>query len=83
MKSKKRILSLIMLIVFVFAILLSGCTRYASEEQLKALEDAKNAALSAEKRVEELKAEKAKLEKEIAVKKQELEKLTRDRDAVK
>ena len=61
----------------------TGCTKYASQEQLKALEDAKNAALSAEKRVEELKVEKAQLEKDIAVKKQELQKLTRDRDAVR
>jgi len=84
MKNIKRFISLLILILFLVGMFsTTGCTKYASEEQLKALEDAKNAALAAEKRVEELKVEKAQLEKDIAVKKQELQKLTRDRDAVR
>jgi len=84
MKNIKRFISFLILILFLVGMLSStGCTRYASEEQLKALEDARNAALSAERRVEELKVEKAQLEKGIAVKRQELQKLTRDRDAVR
>lgn len=84
MKNIKRFISLLILILFLVGMFsTTGCTKYASQEQLKALEDAKNAALSAEKRVEELKVEKAQLEKDIAVKKQELQKLTRDRDAVR
>jgi len=84
MKNIKRFISLLILILFLVGMFsTTGCTKYASQEQLKALEDAKNAALAAEKRVEELKVEKAQLEKDIAVKKQELQKLTRDRDAVR
>jgi len=84
MKNIKRFISLLILVLFLVGMLSStGCTKYASEDQLKALEDAKNAALSAERRVEELKAEKAQLEKDIAAKRQELRKLTRDRDAVR
>jgi len=84
MKNIKRFISLLILILFLVGMLSStGCTRYASQEQLKALEDACNAATAAEKRIEALKTEKSQLEKDIAAKRQELNKLTRDRDAVR
>ena len=83
MKKIRRFIALLILTLFLAGIFATGCTRYASQEQLRALEDACNAATAAEKRIEELKAEKAQLEREIAVKKQELEKLTIDRDAVR
>ena len=84
MKNIKRFISLLILVLFLVGMLSStGCTRYASQEQLKALEDACNAATAAEKRIETLKTEKAQLERDLAVKEQELEKLTRDRDAVR
>ena len=62
---------------------LSSCTRYANEEQLKQLNDTKNAALKAEQKVKDLEAEKASLEKKVAAKKAELEKVKKEKETVK
>ncbi len=51
---------------------IGGCTKYANEEDLQALERQKQAALSAEKKVEDLKREKANLERQLAAKEREL-----------
>ena len=76
-------IKVLILALFIIGIFSSSCVRYASQEQLNALEKACDAATAAEKRVEELKAEKAQLEKDIAAKNQVLDKLTRDRDAIR
>lgn len=60
----------------------SGCTKYASEEDLQNLERQKQAALSAEKKVEQLKAEKSDLEKTVAQKEAELQKVEAEKVAV-
>lgn len=83
MRKIKRFIVPLVLILFLAGIFSTGCTKYASEEQLKALQDACDAATAAEKRIEVLKTEKAQLEKDLAVKEQELEKFTKDRDAVR
>jgi|Deesub1362B_J571_1020462.scaffolds.fasta_scaffold05504_5 outer membrane murein-binding lipoprotein Lpp len=67
----------------VGTLVMTGCTRYANEEQLKQLEDTKNAALSAEQKVKDLEAQKANLEKELAAKKAELEKVKQEKATVK
>jgi len=64
-------------------VVVTGCTRYASEEQLKQLEETKSAALSAEKKVEDLNTEKANLQKELEAKKKELEAVKEERETVK
>jgi len=51
---------------------IGGCTKYASEEDLAELERQKQAALAAEKKVEDLKREKADLERQLAAKEREL-----------
>ena len=56
--------------VFVFG----GCTKYASEEDLQALEAQKQAADAAEQEIARLELEKADLEQQIKVKEQELQK---------
>jgi len=50
-----------------------GCTKRPNAEQLQALEEQKNAALSAENSLEECRREKSRLESQFAQKKQELE----------
>ena len=76
-------IKVLVLTLFLIGIFASSCTRYASQEQLQALEKACDAATAAEKRVEELKAEKSQLGRDIAAKQEVLDKLTRDRDAIK
>ncbi|MBZ0263248.1 hypothetical protein K8I28_01155 [bacterium] len=50
-----------------------GCTKYASEEDLQSLEMQKNAALSAEKKRDQMVAEKRKLDAQLEEKKTELQ----------
>lgn len=68
-KSTAVILSIALLsMVLVFG----GCTKYASQDDLDALDLQRQAALSAEERVQELEREKADLEGQISQKQQEL-----------
>ena len=68
-KSTAIILSIALLsMVLVFG----GCTKYASQDDLDALDLQRQAALSAEERVQELEREKADLERQISQKQQEL-----------
>ncbi|MCP4727864.1 MAG: hypothetical protein GY863_22690 [bacterium] len=64
---------------FVFG----GCTKYASEEDLQALENQKQAALSAEQRVEELKSTKTDLERQVREKQNDLNEAKRILDEVR
>lgn len=69
MKSTAVIFSIALLsMVLVFG----GCTKYASQDDLDALDLQRQAALSAEERVQELESEKADLEQQISQKQQEL-----------
>ena len=61
----------------------TGCTRYDSQEQLKALEDCNKANVEAEKKIVVLKKEKAQLEQKISDKESVLRKLEKDLNAVK
>lgn len=65
----------------LFAI--GGCTKYASEEDLQALERQKQAALAAEAKIKELEQKKADLERQITQKESELRELQRTLNAVK
>ena len=80
----KKTVSLVALLAFLLGTLaLTGCTKYANDDQLKVLDETKTAALAAEKKVEELKVEKANLERERDAKKAELEKVKREKATVK
>ncbi len=83
MSKIKKFIGVITLLLFLAGLLSTGCTRYASQEQMSALKKACDAATAAEQRIEELKSEKAQLGRDIAAKEEVLGKLTRDRDAVK
>jgi chromosome segregation ATPase len=62
---------------------LTGCTKKPSQQELGKLEEAKNAAEAAEKKLGELKAQRMALEQELEKKKEELRKAQEERDAVK
>ncbi|MCD6165205.1 hypothetical protein J7K19_00685 [bacterium] len=79
----RKAISLLMIAGFLFSVIvITGCTRYANEEQLKTLDETKAAALSAEQKVEKLKTEKANLEKELEAKKAELQKVQQEKKTV-
>lgn len=71
------LLSFVLLVAFT-----TGCSRYANEEQLTALDETQGAALAAEKRVAELEKEKAELEAKLAEKKAELKKVEDEKSKV-
>jgi|SaaInl7_200m_RNA_FD_contig_81_188815_length_1321_multi_4_in_0_out_0_1 outer membrane murein-binding lipoprotein Lpp len=80
----KKAVSLVALLAFLLGTMaLTGCTKYANEDQLKVLDETKAAALAAEKKVQDLQAEKSTLERERDAKKAELEKVKREKAAVK
>ena len=64
------------------SIFLSGCTRYANEEQLTALDETQSAAVSAEDQLAEKKAEKAALEAKLAEKQEELKQVKAEQEKV-
>lgn len=59
-------------VALLFSVM-TGCSKHPNEEQLSALEETNQAALSAERQLETLQAEKANLEQQLAEKKQQLE----------
>jgi septal ring factor EnvC (AmiA/AmiB activator) len=62
--------------------ILGGCTRYANEDQMQALEETRMAAEDAQKKLAELNQEKAALEVKLAEKKAELEKVKAEKDMI-
>ncbi len=73
-----------LLLVFVVALVLgTGCTKYASEEDLQALEDQRNAALAAEQSLEDCEQETSRMERMKAEKEAELQEVRAEKQAVK
>ena len=60
-----------------------GCTKHPSESQLDELERQRKAAVAAEQKVKERRAEKEKLQETLKEKRSELRELERERDAIK
>lgn len=73
-KSVRKLLSWIAVLCFMASISMIGCSRHPNEKQLQALEETKQAALSAEAQLEQKRQEKANLENQLAQKKRDLEK---------
>ena len=74
MKRKFKSTMLVLGIVLTgLMIAFGGCTRYANQNDLDRLENQRQAALSAERRVQDLEREKQNLDNEIADKERELE----------
>lgn len=76
----KKILSFVVLLLFTLSI--TSCGWKAGEEDIKALEETKSAALAAEKTLSDKKAESQDLSKQVEAKKAELEKIKADKEKV-
>lgn len=83
MNTPKTLVQWGLLLGFTASLAVVGCTRHPSEEQLRVLEETKQAALSAEQTVEQKRREKADLERQLEQKKRELQKAKDEREAVK
>ncbi len=69
--------------LFILAVfVLSGCTRYANEDQLQALDETKAAAMSAEDKAAQLEKDKAALEAKLAQKQDELKKVQQEKEKI-
>jgi len=75
----RRVTTLALVAAFSAGMMLSaGCTKYAGSDDLKRLEEAKQAAISAEKELEKARAERRQVEKELSDKQKELETVQAD-----
>ena len=84
MRKFKKTMCILMIVLFSISMLsITGCGWKASEEDIKALEETKEAALAAEKSLEGKTSERMDLEKKVAAKKAELEKVKADKEKVK
>lgn len=69
-------------LIVAFSLLLSGCTRYANEDQLQALDESQASAMSAEEDVAQLEKEKAELEAKLAKKQEELKQVKAEKERI-
>ncbi len=81
-QSARKMLSWVAVVVFSASISMIGCTKHPNEKQLQALEETKQAALSAEAQLEQKRQEKASLEAQLAEKKKQLEKAQAEKAAI-
>jgi len=79
----RRVIRLGLAGLCVAGLLAAGCTKYANEENLASLENAKKAALAAEKLQQEKQAEKADLQRELAAVQADLEKARGELEGIK
>lgn len=78
-----RILVLVLFsLTLISAFFITGCTRYAKEEQLTAMDETEASAVAAEQKVEDLEQEKAELQAKLEQKKQELEEVQAEKAKV-
>ena len=72
----------IFLSVCLFVGLLASCASHPDEDQIKALEETKAAALSAEQALSQKKQDSSELEAKLEAKKAELEKVKKEKEVV-
>ncbi len=69
----RRITSASLALLFIFCLLfVGGCTKYASQKDIDSLQEGKEAAISSEKELDDVKSTRKTLEKELDAKKKEL-----------
>jgi len=84
MKKLYKTVSLLIVALFVFSSMsFMGCTKHPNVEQLQALEEQKNAALSAENTLEERRREKNELQSKLNQKRNELQATKKELETVK
>jgi len=82
-KRVKLFTSILCITCLFFLFAFSGCSKYANKEQLAQLETQKQAALAAEKKLDDCNKEKEDLRNQIAQKQSDLDKLQKDLEAIK
>jgi cell division protein FtsL len=82
MRKALRTLVVITAAMLLIFMAFTGCTKYANEQQLQALEETKAAAQAAENALADCKSETASLEGQLAKKKQALEDMKKEQQAV-
>ena len=70
-------------LILIVAFLVTGCTRYANEEQLTTMDETENFAMTKEKAVAEKEQEKAELQEKLAEKQDELKKVQAEKEKVR
>ena len=70
------------LAAMIAGLTLGGCTKKPSQEELQRLDESKAAAEAAERKLSELRQERMRLESELDGKKNELQSLENERDAL-
>ena len=84
MLKPRRLSAVVVTVMFAASIFLSlGCTKYASQDDLQRLDEARKAAISAEKEVDKKKAERKNVERELADIEAELKTAQNELDYVK
>ena len=69
-------------LVVTASLLLTGCTRYANEEQLTTLDESEAAVSAAEEKIAEKEKEKADLQRKLAEKQDELKKVQAEKEKI-
>ncbi|MBN1560930.1 hypothetical protein JW998_11810 [candidate division KSB1 bacterium] len=82
MRKAVRTCVVVMAAMLLILMAFTGCTKHANEQQLQALEETKAAAQAAEKALADCKSETASLEGQLAEKKQALEDMKKEQQAV-
>jgi septal ring factor EnvC (AmiA/AmiB activator) len=83
MPRNRSVITNSLLAIFVVGLLSTGCTKYASEDNLAQLDEAKKAAVAAENLSQDKESEKAALQRELAKLKAELKTAESELDLVK
>ncbi len=80
----RRVTAVVVTLVFAATLIMSvGCTKYASPDDLQQLEEARKAAVSAEKEVDKVKAERKQAEQDVANMESELKAVQDELEYVK
>ena len=80
----KRILTAALTLLFTISLLGAvGCTKYASQDDLNKLSEAKQAAASAEKELDKVKSTRIALEKDLQAKEKELQEVETELNSLK
>ncbi len=81
-RGARNIVIALVALVILASFLLAGCTKYAKEEQLQALDESGASALAVEKKIAEKEQEKAELQRRLAEKQEELKKVQAEKAKV-
>lgn len=81
-KNIRVIAALSVVVMLLFAFMMTGCSRHPNEEQLRQLEETQQAVLASEESQAACANEKAELEKQLAESKQKLENMKQEKESV-